>query len=76
LLKYLANATTVKTNARIKAGETPVPWTEDPAKPMLRQKDLDSRWTRKNKKTHAARPSEGRGLQEPHQRRSSAQAGA
>jgi len=39
-------------NALIKAGETPVPWTEDPAKPMLRQKDLDARWARKNKETH------------------------
>jgi len=30
-------------NNRIKTGETPTPWTQDAAKPMLRQKDI---WTR------------------------------
>ena len=39
-------------NALIKAGETPVPWTQDAAKPMLRQKDLEARWTQKNKENH------------------------
>ena len=39
-------------NARIKAGETPESWTQDSAKPMLRQKDLDARWTQKNKENH------------------------
>jgi len=56
-------------NARIKAGETPVQWTQDSAKPMLRQKDLDARWTQKNKETHLR-------VQEPRQRRPSPQAGA
>ena len=39
-------------NARIKAGETPEAWQEESAKPMLRQKDLDARWTKKNNETH------------------------
>lgn len=39
-------------NARIKAGETPEQWKQDSAKPMLRQKDLDARWTQKNKENH------------------------
>ena len=34
-------------NDAIKAGETPKTWTDDPAK--LRQKDMDARWTVKNK---------------------------
>ena len=35
-------------NAKIKAGETPADWKEESAKPMLRQKDVDARWTKKN----------------------------
>jgi IS5 family transposase len=32
--------------ARIKQGETPESWKDDPAK--LRQKDVDAHWTKKN----------------------------
>ena len=39
-------------NAQIKAGETPADWQEKSAKPMLRQKDLDARWTKKNNENH------------------------
>ena len=39
-------------NARIKAGETPADWQAESAKPMLRQKDMDARWTKKNKENH------------------------
>ena len=39
-------------NARIKAGETPADWLEESAKPMLRQKDVDARWTKKNNERH------------------------
>ena len=33
-------------NAKIKAGETPADWLEESAKPMLRQKDVEARWTK------------------------------
>ena len=39
-------------NATIKAGETPAEWLEDAAKPMLRQKDVEARWTKKNDEKH------------------------
>ena len=39
-------------NAQIKAGETPAEWLEDAAKPMLRQKDVEARWTKKNEEKH------------------------
>ena len=39
-------------NAKIKAGETPADWEEPSAKPMLRQKDVDARWTKKNEAKH------------------------
>ena len=39
-------------NAKIKAGETPPGWLEESAKPMLRQKDADARWTKKNDENH------------------------
>ena len=39
-------------NARIKAGETPAEWLEESAKPMLRQKDVEARWTKKNAENH------------------------
>ena len=39
-------------NAKIKAGETPAEWLEESAKPMLRQKDMDARWTKKNEEKH------------------------
>lgn len=39
-------------NATIKAGETPAEWQEESAKPMLRQKDVDARWTKKNEEKH------------------------
>ena len=39
-------------NAKIKASETPADWKEEAAKPMLRQKDVDARWTKKNKENH------------------------
>jgi len=39
-------------NARIKAGETPADWKTDAAQPMLRQKDVDARWTKKNNEKH------------------------
>lgn len=37
-------------NAKIKQGETPEEWEENPAK--LRQKDVDARWTKKNGENH------------------------
>lgn len=37
-------------NAKIKAGETPEGWEDKPN--MLRQKDLDARWTKKHGQTH------------------------
>ena len=37
-------------NDTIKAGETPKAWKKEPAK--LRQKDVDARWTVKNKQSH------------------------
>ena len=37
-------------NARIKAGETPAGWEDEPAK--RRQKDVDARWTKKHGKSH------------------------
>ncbi len=39
-------------NAKIKAGETPADWQEASAKPKLRQKDVDARWTKKNNENH------------------------
>ena len=39
-------------NATIKAGETPVEWLEYAVKPMLRQKDVEARWTKKNAEKH------------------------
>ena len=39
-------------NAKIKAGETPADWLEESAKPMLRQKDVEARWTKKNNERH------------------------
>ena len=39
-----------KENETIKAGETPKAWKKKPAK--LRQKDVDARWTVKNKQNH------------------------
>ena len=39
-------------NAQIKAGEKPAAWKEEAAKPKLRQKDLDARWTKKNNEKH------------------------
>jgi IS5 family transposase len=39
-------------NAQIKAGETPADWQAESAKPMLRQKDLDARWAKKNNENH------------------------
>ena len=37
-------------NQAIKEGTTPEPWKENPAK--LRQKDIDTRWAKKNNETH------------------------
>jgi len=37
-------------NAKIKAGEVPAGWQEEPHK--LSQKDVDARWTKKNEETH------------------------
>lgn len=37
-------------NAKIKQGETPEDWEDKPS--MLRQKDLDARWTKKHGRTH------------------------
>jgi IS5 family transposase len=37
-------------NAQVKAGETPAEWKKHPAK--LRQKDVDARWTKKNKQAY------------------------
>lgn len=39
-------------NAQIKAGETPPAWKGEAAKPKLRQKDLNARWTKKNNEKH------------------------
>jgi IS5 family transposase len=39
-------------NAQIKAGETPADWQAESAKPMLRQKDVDARWTKKNNENY------------------------
>jgi IS5 family transposase len=39
-------------NAQIKAGETPPAWLEETKKPMLRQKDTDARWTKKNDESY------------------------
>ena len=39
-------------NAQIKAGETPADWKEEAAKPMLRQKDMEARWAKKNEENH------------------------
>jgi IS5 family transposase len=39
-------------NAKVKAGETPEAWQTEAKKPMLRQKDLDARWTKKNDENH------------------------
>ena len=39
-------------NAKIKAGETPEAWQAEAKKPMLRQKDLDARWTKKNNQAY------------------------
>ena len=39
-------------NAQVKAGETPEDWQESSAKPKLRQKDVDARWTKKNNENH------------------------
>lgn len=39
-------------NATIKAGQTPAKWQEETAKPKLRQKDVEARWTKKNNENH------------------------
>jgi IS5 family transposase len=44
------NRNTAEENEAIKAGETPKGWADKPA--MLRQKDLDARWTKKNGQSH------------------------
>lgn len=44
------NRNTREENEAIKAGQTPESWVEKPA--MLRQKDLDARWTKKNGQSH------------------------
>jgi len=44
------NRNTEKENAAIKAGAVPEGWADKPA--MLRQKDLDARWTKKNGQSH------------------------
>ena len=38
-----------KENLQVKAGETPVEWNQQENKSVLAQKDLDARWTKKNK---------------------------
>jgi len=44
------NRNTPEENEAIKVGETPAGWAEKPA--MLRQKDLDARWTKKHGQSH------------------------
>jgi transposase, IS5 family len=44
------NRNTREENEAIKAGRMPPGWAEKPA--MLRQKDLDARWTKKNDQSH------------------------
>ena len=39
-------------NAQIKAGETPEAWKAKGKEPMLRQKDVDATWTKKNSENH------------------------
>lgn len=39
-------------NAQIKAGETPAEWQTESARPMLSQKDVEARWTKKNQENH------------------------
>ena len=39
-------------NLQIKAGETPADWKKEENKSMLRQKDLDARWTKKNEQSY------------------------
>ena len=39
-------------NAQIKAGETPSQWKKEENKPMLRQKDVDARWVKKNEENY------------------------
>ena len=38
--------------ALYKAGETPTEWQKEESKSMLRQKDVDARWTKKNKQSY------------------------
>lgn len=39
-------------NARIKTGATPAGWQQPSKKAMLRQKDIDARWTKKNNENY------------------------
>ena len=39
-------------NLQVKAGETPVEWNQQENKSVLAQKDLDARWTKKNKENY------------------------
>ncbi len=39
-------------NAQIKAGETPAEWKREENKSMLRQKDVDARWVKKNEENY------------------------
>ena len=39
-------------NLQVKAGETPAEWQKEENKSMLAQKDLDARWTKKNKQSY------------------------
>ena len=39
-------------NTQIKAGETPDEWKKEENKSMLRQKDVDARWTKKNEENY------------------------
>ena len=39
-------------NLQVKAGETPADWKKEENKSMLRQKDLDARWTKKNEQSY------------------------
>lgn len=39
-------------NAQIKSGEIPLEWTTQKNKNMLRQKDVDARWTKKNEQNY------------------------
>ena len=41
-----------KENLQIKAEETPVEWNQQGNKSVLAQKDLDARWTKKNKENY------------------------